>query len=304
MNCFNCKKVGVKENEFCPHCGALVPRRNADVAKYADFQLDGKSIIGKQSISNKSEAYEFPVQKWLAIWQDIKKEFNEQSYKGQGGNTASQSYGMPDKTQRSQNTYNKALEEPKYRQTTRQPAPRKRTATKRASLFSWIVIFIVIFVATIILPNVLVNINSVEYPNNIFDMTIETNMGDAFLSYDYFLTDFKIENLSIKNNKVKAFDILFDYETPVTKASENDVDIVYLINGYVEVLGLGHYPAILGEHGIYIQKCDFELDTTYTLLTASFYNEIEHCDYNYYFSKPYSDGITITFEKGGRYTIR
>lgn len=289
---------------FVPTGGALVPRRNADVAKYADFQLDGKSIIDKQSISNKSEAYEFPVQKWLAIWQDIKKEFNEQSYKGQGGNTASQSYGMPDKTQQRQNTYNTALEEPKYRQITRQPAPRKRTATKRVSLFPGIVIFIVIFVATIILPKVLLNIDSGEYPNNIFDMTIESNMGDAFLSYDYFLTDFKIENLSIKNNKVKAFDILFDYKTPVTEASENVVDIVYLINGYVEVLGLGHYPAILGEHGIYIQKCDFELDTTYTLLTASFYNEIEHCDYNYYFSKPYSDGITITFEKGDRYTIR
>ncbi|HZJ75094.1 MAG TPA: hypothetical protein VFD25_00760 [Clostridia bacterium] len=300
MNCFNCKKVGVKENEFCPHCGALVPRRSADVAKYADFQLDGKSIASKQSINNKSEAYETPVQKWLAIWQDIQKEFNEQSYKGQGGKTASQSYGVPDKTRQSQNAYNTAFEEPRYRQATRQPAPR-RTATKKPSFLPGIVIFVVIFVTTIILPNVLSNIDFNEYSEDFFEVTIE-NKSDPLYMCDYLLTDFDIENLDIKNNKMIAFDILFNYPTPFTEANEYNIE--YSLNGYVEVLGLGHYPATLDERGIHIQKCDFELNTAYTFLTASFHNEKENCDYNYYFSKPYSDGITIVFEEGGSCAIR
>lgn len=295
MNCYSCKKPGVKENEFCPHCGALVPRRSADVADYADFQLDGDSKAVKNNI-NKNEFYGTPAQKWGDIWRDIQKEFDKHVAETRGSGTQEQNYGLPNGKTQSRPTYNTATE-PKYRQATALPTPRK-TTTKKPSFLPGLIIFAVIFAVTVIVPNILGSIDFDEYEDNFFEVSVEAD-GNYF--YDYTLTSFNIENIVIKDEKVIAFDILFEYPTPFAKGSE--YSSTPPLKGEIEVLGKENYPATIDEDGIHIKKCDFEVDGEIIFLSASFYDEEDGFGYNYYFSKPYDKGIMIIFSKDGSYAI-
>ncbi|HZK21212.1 MAG TPA: hypothetical protein VFC76_02930 [Oscillospiraceae bacterium] len=310
MKCFNCKKVGVKENEFCENCGSFVPRRNSDVAEYADFQLDGKSEPSKSSkysANDKRETYSSPYQKWAALWQELQKEFNnQQGLKGKGGKTPSESYGMPKEAPQSR-SYNTAIDEPEYRRAAQMPTVRRNTNRKTLPL-PGIIIFIIIFVATVILPGVLTsmryNQSQYQYVDDYFPLSEHESTQGNIEIHEYVLDDFKLENIVIDGDYVTSFSIVLDYPIPFTTKNEEKYT-GFSLKGNLEVVETKSLSVVFNENIIHVPKCNFKLDTEYNLLyiTVPYYNEIEESEHVYYLSHYSDESAAVVFSQGG-YSIR
>ncbi len=292
MHCPNCKIPAARENDFCTHCGALVPRENSDVAKYAEHRVDGEGrSVGRAD--RYSKAYVHSDRKnifkeWSSIWEELQKGLTgQQGSKGQG-------YGQPRRTtlgKASGSPYNAPQSEPAYRRDARLPLPDK-TPKKKASPIPGLFILIGIISVIFMLPNILYGIDDFDGADYQTNRAIASIHPKGEVLYELHLKDVGITGATMTEEYVKSFTLSFLWE--------EKVEVGYTGRGYIQILNDDCISAFFDGTTVTVPNCALEFDTEYVLQYMSFYDYEKDCEYRFTFPE---DGNALIFREDGTYVF-
>ncbi len=295
MTCPACKALSARENDFCLKCGALVPRKNSDVAKYANY-----NIYGENRFSNSSYVKEKPFEKnilgnqlpsaWKEVQEIIKQQQNTIIRKKEQGGTFYGSGRSPSQ-QRPPNIprENTSDRPPQYR-SERQPV---KTVKKRNS-FSGFIIFLII-AAVFTIPNIL---SHNDYWDNDYSYnTANQSQAYEYTSLNYTLTDVGLSRISVTPDYVEAFTLSFKQASPDTIWYE-PLKMDFVGEGEIVFADSKPFLAVFDGLTISVPKCNLDFNKKHELLYIYYYDYQADCEYKFFMP---ADKQVIIFKNDATY---
>ncbi len=301
MLCPVCKTFLARENNFCPRCGALVPRENSDVAKYVNFNIYGEKRTNnrplvKEKTSEKNIIRQLPSA-WKEIQEIIKQQQNPQIKEEERrgafyGNGEKLSQGKPPYTPHD----DASGRQPQYRMATQQPVQVK-TMKKKTSSVSGFIIFIII-AAVFIIPNILCKKDFGD--DGYFYNTEIVSMSSEYTLLNYTLTDVHLSKISVTRDYVESFTLSFKGVNPDSIWYE-PLQMDFVGEGEIVFADSQPHKAVFDGLTISVPNCNLDFNTKHILLYISYYDY--KADHEHMFFMP-EDKEVLIFKEDATYEFK